>query len=199
MIQSADIMSHSISFLNGTVKCPPVFQKIQMPKTIFSNMFNSIVIVLKYTHTSIHTHHFYNVWFLKMKLLICIYPTRIFIHVVSFGDSFKFNSHKYIVSYLVVSDSLRPHGLQPARLLCPWNSPTLWSGLPFSSPRDLPNAGTGSGSPALQADPLPMSYQGSPPSFMFLTTLMSKKQSFNSELYFKTPFLLQTYFFVYNV
>ena len=27
------------------------------------------------------------------------------------------------VSHSVVSDSLRPHGLQPARLLCPWNSP----------------------------------------------------------------------------
>ena len=27
------------------------------------------------------------------------------------------------VSHLVVSDSLGPHGLQPARLLCPWNSP----------------------------------------------------------------------------
>ena len=27
------------------------------------------------------------------------------------------------LSYSVVSDSLRPHGLQPARLLCPWDSP----------------------------------------------------------------------------
>ena len=27
------------------------------------------------------------------------------------------------VNHSVVSDSLRPHGLQPARLLCPWNSP----------------------------------------------------------------------------
>ena len=27
------------------------------------------------------------------------------------------------VSHLVVSDSLWPHGLEPARLLCPWNSP----------------------------------------------------------------------------
>ena len=26
------------------------------------------------------------------------------------------------VSHLVVSDSLRPHGLQPIRLLCPWDS-----------------------------------------------------------------------------
>ena len=28
-----------------------------------------------------------------------------------------------IESRSVVSDSLRPHGLQPARLLCPWHSP----------------------------------------------------------------------------
>ena len=27
------------------------------------------------------------------------------------------------VSHSVVSNSLRPHGLQPSRLLCPWNSP----------------------------------------------------------------------------
>ena len=27
------------------------------------------------------------------------------------------------VSRSVVSDSLQPHGLQPAKLLCPWNSP----------------------------------------------------------------------------
>ena len=27
------------------------------------------------------------------------------------------------VSHSVVSDSLRPHGLWPSRLFCPWNSP----------------------------------------------------------------------------
>ena len=27
------------------------------------------------------------------------------------------------VSYSVVSNSLRSHGLKPTRLLCPWNSP----------------------------------------------------------------------------
>ena len=27
------------------------------------------------------------------------------------------------ISHPGVSDSLGPHGLQPARLLCPWNSP----------------------------------------------------------------------------
>ena len=35
----------------------------------------------------------------------------------------------------VMSDSLRPHGPWPARLLCPWDSPGKnWSGLPFPSP-----------------------------------------------------------------
>ena len=29
----------------------------------------------------------------------------------------------YVLSRLVVSTSLRPHGLQPTRLLCPWNFP----------------------------------------------------------------------------
>ena len=30
---------------------------------------------------------------------------------------------KLLFSRSVLSDSLRPHGLQPSRLLCPWNSP----------------------------------------------------------------------------
>ena len=29
----------------------------------------------------------------------------------------------YVLSHSVISDSLRPHGLQPTRLLCPWDSP----------------------------------------------------------------------------
>ena len=37
----------------------------------------------------------------------------------------------------VLSHSLQRHGLQPTRLLCPWN---FWSGLPFPTPRNLCNA-----------------------------------------------------------
>ena len=37
-----------------------------------------------------------------------------------------------------------------------------WSGLPFPSPGDLPDPGIESRSPALQADALPLSHQGSP-------------------------------------
>ena len=34
--------------------------------------------------------------------------------------------------------------------------------VPFPSPRDLPNPGTKTSSPALQVDSLPLSHQGSP-------------------------------------
>ena len=44
----------------------------------------------------------------------------------------------------VMSNSLRPHGLQPTRFLCPWDP----------SPGDLPNPGIEPGSPTLQADAL---------------------------------------------
>ena len=42
----------------------------------------------------------------------------------------------------VVYNSLQPHGLKPAGLLCPWNSPgknTGVSELPLLSPGDLPD------------------------------------------------------------
>ena len=41
---------------------------------------------------------------------------------------------------LVVSDSLQPYGLQPAQILCSWDS-LDWSGLPCPPPGDLRNAG----------------------------------------------------------
>ena len=43
----------------------------------------------------------------------------------------------------VVSNSLQPHGLQPARLLYPreFSRQEYWSGLPFPSPGDLPDSG----------------------------------------------------------
>ena len=39
-----------------------------------------------------------------------------------------------------MSDSVRPHGQQPTRLLCPQDSPgeDYWSGLPFPSPKGAP-------------------------------------------------------------
>ena len=43
-----------------------------------------------------------------------------------------------------------------------FSKPEYWSGLPFSSPEDLPNSGIKPRSPTLQADSYQLSYQGSP-------------------------------------
>ena len=67
----------------------------------------------------------------------------------------------------IVSDSLRPHGLQ-AR---------YWSGQLFPSPRDLPNPGIECRSPSLQAD-----------SFFFLFSVVSYKKPFICEGFIKDLF-----------
>ena len=66
----------------------------------------------------------------------------------------------YVLSCSVISDSLQPYGLKPARLLFPWgfSRREYWSGLPYSRGSsqysDLPNTGIEPRSPTLQADSL---------------------------------------------
>ena len=52
-----------------------------------------------------------------------------------------------------MSDSLRSHGLQPTKLLCPWDFPgrVLWVALSFC--RDLPNSKIEPASPVLRESP----------------------------------------------
>ena len=59
--------------------------------------------------------------------------------------------------------SLRPHGLKPARLLCPWgfSRQEYWTGLPCPPPGDLPHPRTEPRSPALQANSLRAELPGS--------------------------------------
>ena len=66
----------------------------------------------------------------------------------------------------VMSNSLRPSGLQSARLLCPWgfSRQEYWRGLPCHPPGDLSNPGTEPRSLALQADSLPSEPPGKPTS-----------------------------------
>ena len=40
-----------------------------------------------------------------------------------------------VLSLSVMSNSLRPHGLQPARLLCPWDFPGKSTGMGSSPPK----------------------------------------------------------------
>ena len=68
------------------------------------------------------------------------------------------------VSHSVVSTCLRPHGLEPTRLLYPWNSPGKNTGVGCHSLLQgifLTQEGIEPGSPALQADSLPSETQGS--------------------------------------
>ena len=69
-----------------------------------------------------------------------------------------------MLSHSVVSDSLGPHGLQPARLLCPWifSRQEYWSRFPCPLPDDLPNPGIKPRSPKLQVDCLPSEPPGKP-------------------------------------
>ena len=60
------------------------------------------------------------------------------------------------ISRSVVRDSLRPHGLQPTRLLCPGDFPGEDTGVGgrFLLQGIFPTQGLNPGSPALQADAL---------------------------------------------
>ena len=62
-----------------------------------------------------------------------------------------------VLSHSVVPSSLRPHGLQPARLLCPWDSPSKNTGVGCHAllQGNLPNPGTEPRSPTLRVDSLP--------------------------------------------
>ena len=86
-----------------------------------------------------------------------------------------------VLSRSVMFNSLQPHGLQPARLLCPWgfSRQEYWSGLPCSPPGDLPSSWIKPRCPALQVDSLPSEPPGKQP-----TTL---------------PFLQQWVFFFFSL
>ena len=64
----------------------------------------------------------------------------------------------------VVSDSLLPHGLQPARLRCPWDSPDRYTrvGCHALLQGSLPDPGIEPRSPALQEDSLLSGPPGKP-------------------------------------
>ena len=66
------------------------------------------------------------------------------------------------LSHLGRTDSLRPHGLQPSRLLCPrrFSRQEYWSRLPCPPPGHLPGPAIKSRSPTLRADSLPSESPG---------------------------------------
>ena len=77
------------------------------------------------------------------------------------------------ISCSVVSDSLRPHGLQPSRLLCPWNSPGKNTGVGrhFLLQRIFPTQGSNLGLLHCKQILYCLSHQGSP--FVLIPNLLS--------------------------
>ena len=69
-----------------------------------------------------------------------------------------------VLSRSAVSKSSRPHGLQPSRLLCPWDSPGKNTGVGCYAflQEGLPNPGIEPRSPILQVDSLPSEPTGKP-------------------------------------
>ena len=64
---------------------------------------------------------------------------------LSAGSAFPALSTCVLSPALVVPDSLRPHGLYPARLLCPWDSPARileWLAISFCRRSSPPRNGT---------------------------------------------------------
>ena len=90
-------------------------------------------------------------------------------------------SHQCCAYHSVMSDSLRPHGLQPAWLLCPsgFSRQENWSGLLCPPLGDLPNSGIEPRSPTLQADSIPSEPPGKPLSHLLCGSLLRQPQDTN--------------------
>ena len=77
------------------------------------------------------------------------------------------------ISCSVMSDSLRPHGLQPSRFLCPWNSPGKNTGVGchFLLQGIFPTQGSNLGLLYCRQILYCLSHQGSP--FVLIPNLLS--------------------------
>ena len=75
-----------------------------------------------------------------------------------------YQSESESVSHPVMSNSLQPHGLQPTRLLCPWNSPGKNTGMGCHSLHQgiLLTQGSNLGLLHCRQIVYPLSHQGSP-------------------------------------
>ena len=105
-----------------------------------------------------------------------------------------------MLSLSVMFNSLQPHGLLLARLLCPWgfSRQKYWSGLPSSPSGDLPNPGIKPRSPSLQADSLPAYPQGKPKntgvySLFLLQQIFLTQESNRGLLYYRWIFYQLNY------
>ena len=104
----------------------------------------------------------------------------------------NYHSHLLCIIYYCLMTKtcltlFQPHGLQPTRLLCPWDFPgknTRVSGLPFPSPGDLPNPGIKLKSPALAGRFFTTKPPGKPILSICYITIMQTQQLYTSHTYY---------------
>ena len=70
--------------------------------------------------------------FLKTSSLLCVYSKLFSCWLCS-------QPHSCVLSPFIVSDSVGPHGLWDAMLLCPWDSPVENPGVGCSAPNFIPS------------------------------------------------------------
>ena len=105
-------------------------------------------------------YEYYHHWYTKQQqheagnhttaLLLWIW-SKYSMHLFQFYISIMLISCVHLVMLSSVTTLCDPHGLQPARLLCPclFSRQEYWSGLPCPSPGDHQNPGIKSRSPTL--------------------------------------------------
>ena len=95
---------------------------------------------------------------------VLLVPIQIAGSTSQVSDSQVFGGSCVCVSCSVMSDSLQPHGLQSARLLCPWDSPGKNIGVGFHSLLQgiIPTWGSDSGLPHCRQFLCHLSHQGNP-------------------------------------
>ena len=101
-------------------------------KTLKKGLTNKILYLTRILFClSMHQRIQSSFFFLRYLLYLCLIIWDIYIHehmqmyIHTYYPPTHTYTHTYraVLSHPVVSNSLWPHGLQPARLLCPWDSP----------------------------------------------------------------------------
>ena len=70
------------------------------------------------SHRLLSAQHLFFIFVLMIYPILHIYT--LYIKIPSIRGKYIHNVHMYVLSHSVLSESLWPYGLQPARLLCPW-------------------------------------------------------------------------------
>ena len=126
-----------------------------LQKIFYKIILFNIVMFYFIAEANISLSYFFLTLFIVSKLRIQL-NLLLFTYVIFFPLSFfqfrKISPLLQVVSCSVVSESLRPHGLQLARHLCPWTSPGKNTGVHRQSllQGDLPKPGMEPGSPIFQ-------------------------------------------------